>query len=109
MSQSANVDPAALRASVGPCDGIARTMKGPADKAVKETGTAASSLTGWSIGPALTEIATSWKPAPDGLHARLHAGGQPSGPRRTAMSGTTSDLPGLREDRHRHRDTDHSR
>ncbi|MFF4525577.1 WXG100 family type VII secretion target [Streptomyces bluensis] len=75
MSQSIRVDPAELRASAGACDGIARTMKDPADKAVKEARTAGGSLTGWSIGPALTEIATSWKPALDGLHARLQAGG----------------------------------
>lgn len=75
MSQRTNVDPAELRASAGACDGIAQTMKGPADKAVKEAGTAGSSLTGWSMGPALTEVATSWKPALDGLHARIQAGG----------------------------------
>ncbi|MGR6973096.1 hypothetical protein ACU639_26480 [Streptomyces cynarae] len=75
MSQRTDVDPAELRASAGACDGIARTMKDPADKAVKETGTAGTSLTGWSIGPALAEIATSWKPALDGLHARIQAGG----------------------------------
>lgn len=75
MSQTTNVDPAELRASAGACDGIAGTMKGPADKAVKETGTAGGSLTGWSMGPALTEIAASWKPALDGLHARVQAGG----------------------------------
>ncbi|MFI1732732.1 WXG100 family type VII secretion target [Streptomyces acidicola] len=75
MSQSTRVDPTELRASAGACDGIARTMKDPADKAVKEAKAAGSSLTGWSIGPALTEIATSWKPALDGLHARLQAGG----------------------------------
>jgi hypothetical protein len=75
VSQSTNVDPAELRASAGACDGIARTMKGPADKAVKEAGAAGSSLSGWSMGPALAEIATSWKPALDGLHARIQAGG----------------------------------
>lgn len=74
MSQSTNVDPAELRASAGACDGMAQTMKGPADKAVKETETAGNSLSGWSIGPALTEISTSWKPALDGLRARLQAG-----------------------------------
>jgi hypothetical protein len=75
VSQSTNVDPAELRASAGACDGIAGSMKGPADKAVKEAGAAGGSLTGWSMGPALTEIATSWKPALDGLHARIQAGG----------------------------------
>ncbi|MFE9441502.1 hypothetical protein ACFYO2_21385 [Streptomyces sp. NPDC006602] len=75
MSQRTDVDPAELRASAAACDDIARTMKGPADKAVKEAGTAGGSLTGWSMGPALTEIATSWKPALDGLHARIQAGG----------------------------------
>ncbi|MFG2740422.1 WXG100 family type VII secretion target [Streptomyces chartreusis] len=75
MSQSTDVDPAELRASAGACDGISETMKGPADKAIRESGTAGNSLTGWSIGPALTEIATSWKPALDGLHSRLQAGG----------------------------------
>ncbi|WNB98147.1 type VII secretion target [Streptomyces sp. CGMCC 4.7035] len=75
MSQRTDVDPAELRASAGACDDIARTMKDPADKAVKEAETAGGSLTGWSIGPALTEIATSWKPALDGLHARVQAGG----------------------------------
>ncbi|MFE0256151.1 hypothetical protein [Streptomyces sp. NPDC059010] len=74
MSQSTKVEPAELRASAGACDDIARTMKGPADEAVKEARTAGSSLSGWSIGPALTEIATSWKPALDGLHARIEAG-----------------------------------
>ncbi|MFE6619530.1 WXG100 family type VII secretion target [Streptomyces sp. NPDC057740] len=75
MPQSTKVDPSELRASAGACDGIAHTMKGPADKAVREAGTAGSSLTGWSMGPALTEIADSWKPALDGLHARIQAGG----------------------------------
>ncbi|MBA2809413.1 hypothetical protein E0500_018915 [Streptomyces sp. KM273126] len=75
MSERTKVDPAELRASAGACDGMARTMKDPADKAVKEARTAGSSLTGWSIGPALTEIATSWKPALDGLRARVQAGG----------------------------------
>ncbi|MFI8233121.1 hypothetical protein ACIGDI_30260 [Streptomyces sp. NPDC085900] len=75
MSQGTNVDPAELRASAGACDGIADTMKPPADKAVKEADTAGGSLTGWSMGPALTELATSWKPALDGLHARVEAGG----------------------------------
>jgi len=75
VSQRTDVDPAELRASAGACDGIARTMKGPADKAVKEAGTAGGSLTGWSMGSALTELATSWKPALDGLHARIQAGG----------------------------------
>ncbi|WP_052424720.1 WXG100 family type VII secretion target [Streptomyces fulvoviolaceus] len=75
MSQRTDVDPAELRASAGACDDIARTMKGPADKAVREAGTAGGSLSGWSVGPALTEIATSWKPALDGLHARVQAGG----------------------------------
>ncbi|MER8012133.1 type VII secretion target [Streptomyces sp. NPDC094149] len=75
MSQGTNVDPAELRASAGACDGIARTMKPPADKAVKEADTAGGSLTGWSMGPALTQLATSWKPALDGLHARIQAGG----------------------------------
>lgn len=75
MSQSTKADPAELRASAGACDDIALTMKGPADKAVKEARTAGSSLTGWSMGSALTEIATSWKPALDGLHARIQAGG----------------------------------
>ncbi|MFD8304743.1 hypothetical protein ACFV29_20705 [Streptomyces sp. NPDC059690] len=74
MSQGTNVDPAELRASAGACDGIARSMKPPADKAVKEADTAGGSLTGWSMGPALTELATSWKPALDGLHARIEAG-----------------------------------
>ncbi|MGW2333397.1 hypothetical protein ACWCXS_05525 [Streptomyces sp. NPDC001685] len=74
MSRTTDVDPAELRASAGVCDGIARTLKEPADKAVKESRTAAASLTGWSLGPALTEIATSWKPALDGLHARIEAG-----------------------------------
>ncbi|AWE50440.1 type VII secretion target [Streptomyces nigra] len=74
MSRTTDVDPAELRASAGACDGIARTLKTPADKAVKESRTAAASLTGWSLGPALTEIATSWKPALDGLHARIEAG-----------------------------------
>ena len=75
MSQRTDVDPAELRASAGACDDIARTMKGPADKAVKEAGAAGGSLNGWSMGPALTEIAASWKPALDGLHARVQAGG----------------------------------
>ncbi|GAA4807722.1 type VII secretion target [Streptomyces ziwulingensis] len=75
MSRTTDVEPAELRASAGACDGIARDMKSPADKAVKEAGTAGGSLTGWSVGPALTEIANSWKPALDGLHARVRAGG----------------------------------
>ena len=75
MSQRTDVDPAELRASAGACDDIARTMKGPADKAVKEAGAAGGSLNGWSMGPALTEIANSWKPALDGLHTRIQAGG----------------------------------
>lgn len=75
MSQKLNVDPAELRASAGACDDIADDMKGPADKAVQEAGTAGSSLTGWSVGPALTEISGSWKPALDGLHSRVRAGG----------------------------------
>lgn len=75
MSQRTDADPAELRASAGACDDIARTMKGPADKAVKEAGAAGSSLTDWAIGSALAEIATSWKPALDGLHARIQAGG----------------------------------
>ncbi|MFF7164328.1 hypothetical protein ACFZBP_23730 [Streptomyces sp. NPDC008086] len=75
MSKSTKADPSELRASAGACDDIARTMKGPADKAIKEAGTAGSSLRGWSMGSALTEIATSWKPALDGLHARVQAGG----------------------------------
>jgi uncharacterized protein YukE len=74
VSQSTNVDPAELRASAGACDGVSQTMKGPADKAIRESRTAGNSLTGWSIGAALTEIATSWKPALDGLHSRLQAG-----------------------------------
>ncbi|MGW5034471.1 type VII secretion target [Streptomyces nigra] len=74
MSRTTDVDPAELRASAGACDSIAHTLKGPADKAVKESRTAAASLTGWSLGPALAEIATSWKPALDGLHARIEAG-----------------------------------
>lgn len=74
MSQKLNVDPSELRASAGACDDIAQHMKGPADKAVEEAQTAGASLTGWSIGPALTEIAASWKPALAGLHARVQAG-----------------------------------
>ncbi|MFE5185299.1 type VII secretion target [Streptomyces sp. NPDC056628] len=74
MSRTIDVDPAELRASAGACDGIAHTVKGPADKAVTESRTAGGSLTGWSLGPALAEIATSWKPALDGLHARIEAG-----------------------------------
>jgi hypothetical protein len=75
VSQTTDVDPAELRASAGACDSIASAMKSPADKAVKEAGTAGTSLTGWSFGTALTEIGTSWKPALDGLHARIQAGG----------------------------------
>ncbi|MGW1956255.1 hypothetical protein ACWCPI_26490 [Streptomyces sp. NPDC001920] len=75
MSQNTKVDPSELRASAGACEDIAHTMKGPADKAVKEAGTAGGSLKGWSIGPALTEIAGSWNPALNGLHARIKAGG----------------------------------
>lgn len=76
MSQKLNADPTELRASAGACDDIARTMKEPADKAVKETETARSSLTGWSVGKALGEIASSWKPALDGLHPRARTGGE---------------------------------
>jgi uncharacterized protein YukE len=75
VSQKLNVNPAELRASAGACDDIARDMKDPADKAVQEAQTSGGSLTGWSIGPALTELATSWKPALDGLHSRVQAGG----------------------------------
>ncbi|MEU6541826.1 type VII secretion target [Streptomyces sp. NPDC046859] len=74
MSRTTDVDPAELRASAGACDDIAHTLKEPADNAVKESRTAGGSLAGWSLGPALTEIATSWKPALDGLHARIQAG-----------------------------------
>lgn len=69
MSRRTDVDPAQLRASAGACDDMARTIKGPADKAVKEAGTAGGSLTGWSMGPALAQLTTGWKPALDGLHA----------------------------------------
>ena len=75
MSQKLHVDPAELRASAGACDSISQDMKGPADKVVTETQTAGTSFDGWSIGPALAEIATSWKPALDGLHSRVKAGG----------------------------------
>ncbi|MBT2413096.1 hypothetical protein J7I94_21460 [Streptomyces sp. ISL-12] len=75
MPRTIDVVPAELRASGGACDSIARDLKSPADKAVKEAGTAGGSLTGWSVGAALTEIANSWKPALDGLHARIQAGG----------------------------------
>ncbi|MFR9674671.1 hypothetical protein [Streptomyces sp. TR06-5] len=75
MSQGLNADPTELRASAGACDDIAHTMKEPADKAIKEADTAGGSLTGWSIGAALGEIAASWKPALDGLHARTRAAG----------------------------------
>ncbi|MCI3277903.1 type VII secretion target [Streptomyces cylindrosporus] len=75
MSQGTDVDPAELRASAGACNGIARAMKGPADKAVKEAGAAGGSLAGWSMGSALAEISSSWKPALDGLHDRVQAGG----------------------------------
>ncbi|CAL9419469.1 hypothetical protein SUDANB6_01821 [Streptomyces sp. enrichment culture] len=76
MSQRTDVDPAALRACAGACDDIARTLKGPADRAVEEAGTAGGSLTGWSVGSALTEISAGWKPALDGLRARIQAGGE---------------------------------
>lgn len=75
MSKGLSADPAELRASAGACDDIARSMKEPADKAVTETETASGSLTGWSIGGALEEIATSWKPALNGLRARAQTGG----------------------------------
>ncbi|WP_327355838.1 type VII secretion target [Streptomyces sp. NBC_01304] len=74
MSSGPKVDPAELRSSAGACDEIAKTMKEPSDKAVKEADTAGSSLTGWSLGPALTTISTSWKPALQGLHDRAKAG-----------------------------------
>lgn len=75
MSQKLNVDPAELRASAEACDDIAHDMKEPAGKAVQEAQTSGGSLSGWSIGPALTEIATSWKPALDGLRSRIQVGG----------------------------------
>ncbi|MEV0094337.1 type VII secretion target [Streptomyces sp. NPDC050738] len=74
MSEETHVDPAELRASAGAADAIADDMRGPADGAVKEAGAAGSSLAGWSFGPALTNVSTSWKPALDGLHARTKAG-----------------------------------
>ncbi|MYW69538.1 hypothetical protein GTY65_36550 [Streptomyces sp. SID8379] len=74
MSKETHVDPVELRASAKAADAIAEDLKGPADKAVKEADTAGSSLSGWSFGSALTSIATSWKPALDGLHARTKAG-----------------------------------
>ncbi|MFD7918139.1 WXG100 family type VII secretion target [Streptomyces sp. NPDC059740] len=75
MSRGTQVDPAELRASARACDGIADDLKGPCDKAVKGADTAGDSLNGWSVGPALRELSASWKPALEGLHARLEAGG----------------------------------
>lgn len=75
MSKKMNVDSAELRASASACDDIAHDMKEPTEKAVGEAQTGGESLTGWSIGPALSELATSWKPALDGLHSRIQTGG----------------------------------
>ncbi|WP_320777680.1 type VII secretion target [Streptomyces sp. CRN 30] len=76
MSQQTDVDPAVLRASAGAADGVADTLDSPADKAVKEADTAGGSLGGWATGAALTELSTSWRPALDGLRARLRAGAE---------------------------------
>jgi hypothetical protein len=74
MSDEIHIEPADLRAAAGAADAIAQDMKGPADTAVKEASTAGTSLAGWSFGPALSTVSTSWKPALDGLHARTKAG-----------------------------------
>jgi uncharacterized protein YukE len=74
MSRNIRVDPGELRASAHAADDIAETMEGPSSKAVAETSAAAGSMNGWSVGPALQEIADSWKPALKGLHDRAAAG-----------------------------------
>ncbi|MFJ4716060.1 type VII secretion target [Streptomyces sp. NPDC088785] len=74
MSNETHVDPAELRASAKAADALADDLKGPADKAVKESDTAGGSLSGWAFGSALQEVSTSWKPALDGLRARVRAG-----------------------------------
>ncbi|WP_306323365.1 MULTISPECIES: type VII secretion target [unclassified Streptomyces] len=74
MSKETHVDPAELRASAAVADALAEDLAGPAGKAVKEAATAGSSLAGWSFGAALSDVSSSWKPALDGLHARMKAG-----------------------------------
>ncbi|WP_078662280.1 type VII secretion target [Streptomyces bicolor] len=74
MAGNLTVSPNELRGSAGAADGIADDMKEPSDKAVKEAATAGSTMTGWSIGPALQEISSSWGKALKGLHDRTKAG-----------------------------------
>lgn len=74
MAGKLTVNPNELRGSAGAADGIAGDMKQPSDKAVKDAATAGSTMTGWSIGPALQEISSSWGKALTGLHDRTKAG-----------------------------------
>lgn len=74
MAGNLTVSPNELRGSAGAADGIADDMKEPSDKAVKDAATAGSTMTGWSIGPALQEISSSWGKALKGLHDRTKAG-----------------------------------
>ncbi|MFJ6212622.1 hypothetical protein ACIQGZ_04710 [Streptomyces sp. NPDC092296] len=74
MSQGIDVDPAELRASAHAADAIAQDMAAPDDKAVRETAAAAQAMTGWTIGPALDQVATGWKPALQGMHDRVTTG-----------------------------------
>lgn len=74
MAGNLTVNPNELRGSAGAADGIADDMKQPSDKAVKDAATAGSTMTGWSIGPALQEISSSWGKALTGLHDRTKAG-----------------------------------
>ncbi|MET9291310.1 hypothetical protein [Streptomyces sp. NPDC003077] len=74
MSGKTAVDPAELRASAQAEDAIADDMKEPNDKAVSTSKDAAQALTGWAAGKALQQLADSWKPSLDGMHARAKAG-----------------------------------
>ncbi|MFH8404312.1 hypothetical protein ACH4FX_05990 [Streptomyces sp. NPDC018019] len=74
MSGKTAVDPAELRASAQAEDAIADDMKDPNNKAISTTKDAARALQGWAVGTALQQIADSWKPSLDGMHARAKAG-----------------------------------
>jgi len=84
MGEKLTVDPSDLRASAHAQDTIADAIKEPDQKAISDTKDAAASLKGWDLAAGLLEIADSWKPALDGLHARLKMGA--SNLRHTASS-----------------------
>ncbi|MDQ8700922.1 hypothetical protein RCO28_00240 [Streptomyces sp. LHD-70] len=74
MAGELKVSPSELRASAHAQDGIADRVSGPSDKAIKDTGTAAEAMDGWSVSIGLKGIAESWEAALRGVHSRLAVG-----------------------------------